>query len=450
MPDAKDTIARYVSQREDITQRVRQCLVDGLRLEIDPAQIGLDAPLFGSGLGLDSVDALGIVATLEVRFGLEIVDGDMALFRSVNTIVDFILAHQGVAQPSPPDFHPPAPAPHGAPTTAEQLNLAWRQGLVVLDLSQTRTLQFARSIEVSDLARCVAGNVRDMAVGDVLHTLILGDKGDVQEIIWLLRTEAGYRLLAEDFGDAAAFAATVANITRAGLSVTDDTDRHAQVAIVGPEAQDALSARLGPDILRLAYLQAQRMTYDGCDLLVSRHGDSGEFEYRILLPREQLPVLDRSLLAPLGVTAREADAQAASMLCALEMKSMRTSLLVPGVLPRLADLQWMLRAELQHNANTAPPESRPSRARRATAVVSETELCGGNELFLLGGPVGEIRRAGFSPSLSHWIGLAYVEEAWAWPGLIYELRSEGGARGYAGARSAPLFLTRTVTDNLNV
>ncbi len=117
MPDAKDTIARYVSQREDITQRVRQCLVDGLRLEIDPAQIGLDAPLFGSGLGLDSVDALGIVATLEVRFGLEIVDGDMALFRSVNTIVDFILAHQGVAQPSPPDFHPPAPAPHGAPTT---------------------------------------------------------------------------------------------------------------------------------------------------------------------------------------------------------------------------------------------------------------------------------------------------------------------------------------------
>ncbi|MBK8233122.1 MAG: hypothetical protein IPK72_21700 [Candidatus Eisenbacteria bacterium] len=57
------------------------------------------------------------------------------------------------------------------------------------------------------------------------------------------------------------------------MSVTDDTDRHAQVAIVGPEAQDALSARLGPDILRLAYLQAQRMTYDGCDLLVSRHGD---------------------------------------------------------------------------------------------------------------------------------------------------------------------------------
>ncbi|MBK8233123.1 MAG: acyl carrier protein [Candidatus Eisenbacteria bacterium] len=68
-------------------------------MEIDPAQIGLDAPLFGSGLGLDSVDALGIVATLEVRFGLEIVDGDMALFRSVNTIVDFILAHQGWRSP---------------------------------------------------------------------------------------------------------------------------------------------------------------------------------------------------------------------------------------------------------------------------------------------------------------------------------------------------------------
>jgi len=62
-------------------------------LEMSPAEIADDLPLFGpGGLGLDSVDALQLVLALDKHFGLKISDPAVAkeILQSVNTIADAI------------------------------------------------------------------------------------------------------------------------------------------------------------------------------------------------------------------------------------------------------------------------------------------------------------------------------------------------------------------------
>ncbi len=60
-------------QTVDLELRIRELIVDALNLEeVSPADIKVDEPLFGEGLGLDSIDALEIGVALRKEFGIKI------------------------------------------------------------------------------------------------------------------------------------------------------------------------------------------------------------------------------------------------------------------------------------------------------------------------------------------------------------------------------------------
>jgi acyl carrier protein len=58
----------------------------------DPETIEDEAPLFGAGLGLDSLDALQLAMSVEERFGVRIPEGDeaRAIFRSVSALAEHV------------------------------------------------------------------------------------------------------------------------------------------------------------------------------------------------------------------------------------------------------------------------------------------------------------------------------------------------------------------------
>lgn len=92
----KKEALEIASQRRALIQDLKEMLIDKLSLSQESNEIAEDASLFGSGLGLDSIDALEIVVAIEERFDVSINDDNMSVFRSIDTIADFITENQGV------------------------------------------------------------------------------------------------------------------------------------------------------------------------------------------------------------------------------------------------------------------------------------------------------------------------------------------------------------------
>jgi acyl carrier protein len=78
--------------RQELASQVKHLIVRRLKLDIDPTTIDDGAPLFGEGLGLDSIDALELVLGLEQEFHIKVEDEEVGVkaFASVDALCDFI------------------------------------------------------------------------------------------------------------------------------------------------------------------------------------------------------------------------------------------------------------------------------------------------------------------------------------------------------------------------
>jgi acyl carrier protein len=75
--------------------QLKAMIVRKLNLKaVSAASLGDDDPLFGAGLGLDSVDALELVLAIESEYGLQIQDAEVGkeAFASARVLCDFINA----------------------------------------------------------------------------------------------------------------------------------------------------------------------------------------------------------------------------------------------------------------------------------------------------------------------------------------------------------------------
>lgn len=80
--------------KNELLIELKELIIKRLKLEdIKPDEIQDDGPLFGEGLGLDSIDALELVVALEKNYGIRIPDEDVGkeAFRSVNALADYIM-----------------------------------------------------------------------------------------------------------------------------------------------------------------------------------------------------------------------------------------------------------------------------------------------------------------------------------------------------------------------
>lgn len=83
-----------MAENESLQAELKKLIVETLALEdTTPDEIETDAPLFGEGLGLDSIDALEIAMVLEERYGVTLDDdpeSNQRTFESVQSLATFV------------------------------------------------------------------------------------------------------------------------------------------------------------------------------------------------------------------------------------------------------------------------------------------------------------------------------------------------------------------------
>ena len=82
---------------EELIYTLKEQIIDALNLEeITPEDIENDAPLFGDGLGLDSIDALELIVILDRFYGIKLANADEGkeIFKSVRVMAEYIKEHR--------------------------------------------------------------------------------------------------------------------------------------------------------------------------------------------------------------------------------------------------------------------------------------------------------------------------------------------------------------------
>jgi acyl carrier protein len=78
--------------QQSIRDDLKHLLVETLDLPVPAAQIGDDEPLFESGLGVDSIEALALVHAIERRFGVAIPDDEIGIgmFQDIRSLAEVV------------------------------------------------------------------------------------------------------------------------------------------------------------------------------------------------------------------------------------------------------------------------------------------------------------------------------------------------------------------------
>lgn len=81
----------------ELTQELKERIITQLNLEdISVEDLADDTPLFGDGLGLDSIDALELIVMLDKSYGIKLADPKEGrkIFETIQTMADYIEANR--------------------------------------------------------------------------------------------------------------------------------------------------------------------------------------------------------------------------------------------------------------------------------------------------------------------------------------------------------------------
>ncbi|MCK6427180.1 MAG: phosphopantetheine-binding protein [Burkholderiaceae bacterium] len=87
------------ADNSQLQREVAALLVEALNLDVAPDSIDPDAPLYGEGLGLDSIDILEVALVVSKRYGFQLRsddDDNVRIFASLASLTEHVARHRSV------------------------------------------------------------------------------------------------------------------------------------------------------------------------------------------------------------------------------------------------------------------------------------------------------------------------------------------------------------------
>ena len=417
----------YAEQRNRIAAQVKETLVRRLDLDRGADEIPHDCPLFGIGLCLDSIDAMEIVVAVEGELGVRINDGEMKRLRSVNSIVDLILARRD-----------------RRPESAKRDDQRMRCGAGLADLEAWTRFEVIGPDACEAIDAVVGCNVRDLFGGRAAQTLIPSPTGGVEAIVWVMALESSYRIVAEPAERAVVGQALTESTGQCNAEYRDIGEEQFALALIGPEAERVARNALAEEVESIALLNVQPLGHP--PVLAARLVHFGAYELHLFGEASRKQAVIESLergadesLPRIGNNALTAMMTEVGMLSRGRDIPHDVSVVEAG-------LEWMIAyRKLDLRAEDALERAKGTPKRKCVMMTIDGDAAGLRDqpVLLAGHEIGRIQSAYDSEALGCAVAVTYLTERLAVPGLECTV----GANGRTGETvSAPMFLSGTVLD----
>ena len=248
--------------------RVNELLISALKLDQTSAELDPETPLFGSGLRLDSLDAVELIVELESEFRISISEDEGLLaLRTINSLVDMVLSKKKM----------------NLTTEYEVGYRAIRNSVALAEEPELRCIQLTGdgALEALDTVCPCDMFLQD---GQMRHTLLLDQEGVPFADVYACREGENAFLLG--YGPDAYQITDWITLHATGIadfSIVDLMESYYSLALDGPYAWELCAEVFGPDVLGLPYLG---MIVLG-KVIVFRAGRTGEYGYHLLVPSNQ-------------------------------------------------------------------------------------------------------------------------------------------------------------------
>lgn len=319
---------------------------------------------------------------------------------------------------------------------------AVRSSAGLFDISHMAEIHILGPDAAEFLDTAVAGAMSKLSVGQAKYTLLLNAHGGVIDDLIVYRLGSNEFLIIANAGNRFPVVAAL-NERAVGLDVTltDQSDETALIAIQGPRAAAAVAAvtnlvpvgfaegdPVAPDAIQtMGYYRCLLASFGGVPVFIARTGYTGEDGFEIAIPNNQAPLLWNALLAagdvvPCGLAARDTLRLEAGMpLYGHEL----------GVdwRPEQAGLGRVVAMNKPHDfvGKSALAEPIDPDAPVLVGLVAEGKRAGraGYPLFVGEAQVGEITSGALSPTLGYPIAMALVHPSAAEIGSAIDIDVRG-------------------------
>lgn len=256
------------------------------------------------------------------------------------------------------------------------------------------------------LAAAVSHNLATLAPGRCRYGFLLTEKGTVLDDCIVYRFGPDDFMVVVNAACAAGDFATLRARLPEGVVLTDISEQTGKIDLQGPEAVDVLETLLGRSLRDMPYFGFRSEAWQGCELLVSRTGYTGELGFELYVPAGQTQALWEALLAdervkPVGLGARDTlRLEAGLPLYGHELDENHT--------PAEAGMGRMLTSTAPYVGREGAQEVRQKLL--ALSIEGRRAARNGDVLLLEDGtPAGVVTSGSFAPSLGHVVAFAWAD-----------------------------------------